>query len=68
MKCLKRMNREFQVIVGGMNNMFLGDIALWHHARKSRHPLKDYLSASDFRYYLAVEDGYINSIPRWWFW
>lgn len=62
------MNREFQAINGGINNLFLGEIALWHHARKSRNTLKDYLLASDFRYYLAVEDGYINSIPRWWFW
>lgn len=60
--------REFRAIDGGIDNMFIGEIALWNHERKSSHPLKNYLSSSDFRYYLAVEDGYINSIPRWWFW
>lgn len=49
------------------SNLILGTIALWNHGRKSNHPLKDYLSSSDFNYYLAVEDGYINSISRWWF-
>lgn len=52
----------------GMSKVFLGEVALWNHARKSSHPLKDYLSSTDFRYYLAVEDGYINSVPRWLLW
>lgn len=47
--------------------MILGTIALWKHAWKSSHPLKNYLSKTDFSFYLAVEDGYIDSISRWWF-
>ena len=50
------------------NNLILETIALWKHAWKSSHLLKNYLSKTDFSFYLAVEDGYIDSISRWWFW
>lgn len=35
---------------------------LMHHARKSKHPLKKYLSLKDFAFWLAEHDGYMEKL------
>lgn len=38
------------------------------HARKSNHPMKQYLSPNDFAIWIATQDGYYDEIRRRFKW
>ena len=46
----------------------IGNLLLRFHARKSTDPMKDFYSKSDFALILAMEDGYMEKLPRWVWW